>query len=279
MELGWCDYELKRPTAASMFNTLSHLKPSNGRSQLDIPSNSLLTLYTPISMPTTPTTEEGTIGYDRNPSKGGQNAQKTATGSPQEYDTMPEPDSTQVDISILRDSHKPLGISDALGLHRQKLYAQAWPIFEALAEQEDALAEFYVGYYLYSGKHTVRHDPERAVEYFKRAATKGIPDAQLRYAVALLEGVGVEMTPETNRIGVEYLIKAARNGNSNAMYNYGELLINGLHVAMDLAEGEKWMRMAHDRGHPSAYRTLADRLKELGQAVPEDVSESLNASV
>src|SRR6185312_6468520 len=108
---------------------------------------------------------------------------------------------------------------------------------------------------------------------------KGIPDAQLRYAVALLEGVGVEMTPETNRIGVEYLIKAARNGNSNAMYNYGELLINGLHVAMDLAEGEKWMRMAHDRGHPSAYRTLADRLKELGQAVPEDVSESLNASV
>ncbi|KAG9303147.1 hypothetical protein G9A89_005105 [Geosiphon pyriformis] len=134
------------------------------------------------------------------------------------------------------------------------------------ADLGDPIAQYYVGYYLITGNHSVLRDTKKAVEYFRRSAEKGIPGAQLRYSVALLKGDGIEKNEANDRIAIENLKKAAISGNPHAMFNYGDILINGGHgVWENIEEGEIWMRAAHDKGHPHALKKLTDRLNSLNK--------------
>ncbi|CAG8474328.1 1401_t:CDS:2 [Ambispora leptoticha] len=258
MQKGWKDKPIKRPTAWTMFKELNNLnKQVNSMRHLRGSS------------------------FDR----------QSFSFSSEATEIPPEDeDSRQIRIDLLQIGSqtakkfqqtdidpRTVDVSYAKKLHQQKEYAQAWPIFKSFAEQGDPIAEFYVGYYLIAGDRGVPQNKELAVEYFRRSAEKGIADAQFRYGVALLCGEGVEKNSNNDRIAIENLRKSAQNGNRNAMYNYGDLLINGAHgLPENLDEGIVWMRRAHDKGHPQAYRKLAARLNFLKKPIPDDISKWLS---
>ncbi|CAG8572833.1 18306_t:CDS:2 [Dentiscutata erythropus] len=267
MQQGWQQRPIKRPTADLMFKELSNLFKSS-RSQTGSGDFGLPSPSTPII--STSSRSDSLSSFDT-PQSG--NSQKDfdsiSIASNYEFDSID--DSGQVNIQIIQHD-----VNEAKRLHNEKRYKEAWPIFKHHADKGNEIAEFYVGYYLNAGDRGVEQNKELAVEYLRRSAEKNVPDAQLRYGVALLNGEGVVKSVENDKIAVENLQRAAKYGNSNAMFNYGDLLINGAHgVKQDLEEGEHWMKQAHKKGHPYAYKKLADRYRTLGKKIPNDIEEGI----
>ncbi|CAG8606854.1 10605_t:CDS:2 [Ambispora gerdemannii] len=301
MQEGWRDKPIRRPTASSMFKELNSLNKQMSNSLRHFKSQSVLSDSSTLT------------GSQHNSDSNIRNVQESSNSSIQNIPELsnssiqnihelsnPQPfqinehssndsiketppkdpneceDSGQLGIELYIDP-RTVDVAHAKKLHQQKKYAQAWPIFKNFAEKGDRIAEFYVGYYLLTGDRGVPQNKELAVEYFRRSAEKGIADAQFRYGVALLCGEGVEKNSINDQIAIENLRKAAQNGNRNAMYNYGDLLINGAHgLPEDLDEGARWMRKAHDKGHPQAYKKLAIRLDFLNKPIPDDISKWLS---
>ena len=70
-------------------------------------------------------------------------------------------------------------------------YQEAFVIMQALAEgQENDLAMYYLGVMLAEGR-GVEPDAKQAADWFRKAAMKGIPQAQHRLALAYRRGMGV----------------------------------------------------------------------------------------
>ncbi|CAG8757079.1 19129_t:CDS:2 [Cetraspora pellucida] len=250
MKLGWSPQPIQRPTADSMFRELKSLVRSNHRNS--ITGFDSFTSFIPTRHDSMPSALEADI-------------QST-------FSNMVEDDF----VEILESKPDFPDISEAKRLHSEKKYGEAYKIFKYHADHGDAAAEFYVGYYLISGDHDIPQDKELAVEYFRRSAEKDIPDAQFRYGVALLGGEGVKKSAENDRIAIEYLEKAAVRGNINAMFNYGDLLINGAHgVRQNLSEGERWLKQAHLKKHPHAYKKLSEKYKSLGMEIPKEIADGL----
>ncbi|CAG8619774.1 14974_t:CDS:2 [Racocetra fulgida] len=248
MKSGWSPQPIQRPTADTIFRELKSLvRSSNHRA-----NSAGLDSFIPTRHDSIPSALEADI-------------QST-------YSNMVEDDF----VEILEFKPDFPDISEAKRLHGEKKYGEAYKIFKYHADHGDAAAEFYVGYYLISGDHDVPQDKELAVEYFRRSAEKDIPDAQFRYGVALLSGEGVKKSAENDRIAIEYLEKAAVRGNINAMFNYGDLLINGAHgVRQNLSEGARWLKQAHLKKHPHAYKKLSEKYKSLGMDIPQEIIDGL----
>ncbi|CAG8497084.1 28806_t:CDS:2, partial [Racocetra persica] len=248
MKSGWSPQPIQRPTADTIFRELKSLV----RSQNHRANSAGLDSFIPTRRDSIPSALEADI-------------QST-------YSNMVEDDF----VEILEFKPDFPDISEAKKLHSEKKYGEAYKIFKYHADHGDAAAEFYVGYYLISGDHDVPQDKELAVEYFRRSAEKDIPDAQFRYGVALLSGEGVKKSAENDRIAIEYLEKAAVRGNINAMFNYGDLLINGAHgVRQNLSEGARWLKQAHLKKHPHAYKKLSEKYKSLGMEIPQEIIDGL----
>ncbi|RHZ53772.1 hypothetical protein Glove_437g39 [Diversispora epigaea] len=291
MTQGWDQRKIKRPTADNIFKELKNLKSSYPKNPLasstsTYSSTSTSSMFSSINQSSNisslaKSNSQSSInpdspnslwsGKELSPSKNSpSNNSQILEGT---IDSLDISDSTQINLEILQSI--PPGypdVSEAKRLHSSKKYSDAWPIFKLHADNGDPQAEFYVGYYLISGDRGVEKNKELAVEYFRRSASKNIPDAQFRYGVALLNGEGVVKSAENDKIAIENLEKAAKQGNLSAMFNFGDLLINGAHgVTQDLEQGADWLKKAHKKGHPHAYKKLADRYRALNKPVPEEI--------
>lgn len=111
-----------------------------------------------------------------------------------------------------------------LRYHKQN-YAGAFPIFKALAEQNDATAQYMLACMYNRGEGTAQ-DHERAEFWMKKAADNGDKIAQFDYAIFLLADQGRDNAKTAT--GVSYLKKSADQGCQDAMVRYVELADKGV---------------------------------------------------
>jgi TPR repeat protein len=111
-------------------------------------------------------------------------------------------------------------LEDGIKAHKMGDREIAFECFKRHAEIDNKVAKYWIGYYYKEG-YVVEKNIGKAIELFKEAADKGVPDAQLRYAFAL---IGNNFNIEEF---VKYLIMAADNGNAIAQFNAGDLYYNG----------------------------------------------------
>ena len=113
----------------------------------------------------------------------------------------------------------------------------------------------------------LQRDLAAAARLYRVAAEKGLPAAQFRLGLGLIEGGLNERDPET---GEAWLRRAALAGNVEAAFLLGDRYArNG---RRDFVEAANWYRRAAECGHQSAARALAS-LYLTGNGVAEDIQE------
>jgi TPR repeat protein len=131
--------------------------------------------------------------------------------------------------------------------------------------------QYAMGLLRQTGRGFLTKDPEKAVLWFRRAADKGDPDAQMALAQAYLRGEGVPQNPlEAQRLA----LASAEQGNTDAMLLAGDLL-----KAQDPSRSQAlYLRAMHliqaraDRGEVGAMLTLGTMYFR-GQGMPPDPVE------
>ena len=101
-------------------------------------------------------------------------------------------------------------------------------------------------------------DQFRAFELYRKAAIRGVPEAQYHVANLLLEGKG---TPRIFSDAAFFLQKATKKGHLDATYKYAELLERGIGVQKNLQKAAEFYREAAFKGHNAAKRCYAKMLK------------------
>lgn len=117
------------------------------------------------------------------------------------------------------------GLERAHDLYKAGDYEQAFPLFEQLAEQGNAIAMFYVGRFYRKGHHVRRNEDEARI-WFTRAYTK--------------------------------LKKLAEQGNVPEMYYLGRMYRNGYGTAKDYDEAISWYIKAADNGYTRAIYRIGE---------------------
>ena len=179
-----------------------------------------------------------------------------------------------VDLEKLED------YKDSSSLLGKAIFAKV----KAEAEKGDALAQFRVALMLANGFGTTQNLPE-AVEWYRRAAAKELPEAQFALGVCYGTGKGVEKDPkeatewfrkaaakelpeaqfalgvcyyndEKYKEAVEWFHRAADQGHTEAQFKLGECFANGKGVEKNLDEAAKWYRRAAKSGDKRAAEAL-----------------------
>lgn len=117
-------------------------------------------------------------------------------------------------------------------------------------ENGNSDASYYIGLQLLNeGMH------EAAVNYFAQAANRHHPEAIVKYALCLLQGVGTEPQPAE---AVELLLYAANNfDNAEAYENLGVAYLQGIGVVEDEMMGKAYIDTAAQMGRVQAQFYLA----------------------
>ena len=146
----------------------------------------------------------------------------------------------------------------------------AFHVFERLAEQGNATAQFYLGDMYDYGKGT-HEDDAAAVRWYRMAAWQGHAEAQNNLGWMHANGHGV---PEDNAEAVRWFRMAAGQGHAWAQNNLGLVYANGHGVPEDDAEAVRWFRMAAGQGHAEAQYGLGLAYAQ-GMGVPKDDAEAV----
>jgi len=119
---------------------------------------------------------------------------------------------------------------------------------KAQAAAEDAYAQFFLGT-VYTDFRDPAPDPFTATGYFRSAARAGIPDAEFRLALLLME--------RTPTQAVTWLKKAAGHGQAQANTLLGEYYLTGDRVPMDVDQAVAYLEAGSDAGDMAARNNLA----------------------
>ena len=110
--------------------------------------------------------------------------------------------------------------------------------------REGARAMLKLGLRFRNGR-GVKKDSTKAVDWFAKAALKGLPRAHLCLGMCYLEGNGV---PRDDTIGAQQVATAAKRGCKEAMFNYAMLLLQGRGLPQDAAAARKWFLTGAQQG-------------------------------
>jgi eukaryotic-like serine/threonine-protein kinase len=134
------------------------------------------------------------------------------------------------------------------GLDRSYLDALSW--YLKAAAQQNPGAEFRLGSMFEQGLGTDK-DLQKAVEYYRRAADHGYPDAQS--VMGYLYETGSDGLKQDYGQAVEWFTEAANQGFRKAEKNLGDLYFQGRGVpAVDYKQAMQWYEKAADQGDAAA---------------------------
>ena len=119
---------------------------------------------------------------------------------------------------------------------------------EAQAEAEDPHAQFFLGT-AYADFKSPAPDSFKATSFFRSAARGGVPEAQFRLALLLMEN-----TPQQ---GLAWLTRAADAEHAQANALLGEYHLTGQHLPQDAALAIPYLERASAAGDSSARNNLA----------------------
>ena len=101
--------------------------------------------------------------------------------------------------------------------------------------------------------------PDVGVVYFRIAAEKGHPLAQLNMGVASHFGIGGE--PDDVK-AMEWYLKSADQGNIDALHNIGMMYFGGEGVDPDEEKGAEYLRLAAEKGQADSCRKLSSYYRD-----------------
>ena len=152
----------------------------------------------------------------------------------------------------------------------QENYAEAVKWYRKAAEQGDARAQCFLGFFYDNGQ-GVPQDYEEAVKWYRKAAEQGYAKAQYNLGVCYENGLGV---PQDYAEAVKWYCKAAEQGDAKAQYNLGVCYYVGQGVPQDYAEAVKWFRKAAEQGDARAQYILG-ACYYIGNGVPKNYREAV----
>jgi hypothetical protein len=157
-------------------------------------------------------------------------------------------------------------ISTAEALASAGNFESAFPIFQRLAAQGDAIAKYKLAEMYYRGL-GVPPDHGKAANLFEAAAEQNIMNAQQNLAVMYANGDGV--TQDYAR-AVYWFRKAALQGDPLAQLSLGYRYERGQGVEQDYKQALDWYKKSADQNHPQAAYEIA-RLYGEGKGVQKDL--------
>ena len=146
-------------------------------------------------------------------------------------------------------------------------FATALAEWVPLAEQGDAVAQFYLGVMYANGEGVIQDDKE-AAKWYRLAAEQGNAVAQYNLAQKYAYGKGVI---EDDKEAVKWYRLAAEQGGSAAQYDLGLMYANGEGVIQDNVYAHMWWNLAAASGSEGA-RSHKDFLVK--QMTPQDISKA-----
>ena len=95
---------------------------------------------------------------------------------------------------------------------------------QAIAEQEDADAQYRLGFKYYMGNKGVEQDYAKAFEWYLKSASQGNAEAQNNLGELYDKGKGVE---QDSAKAFEWYLKAAEQGDAKGQFNVGAFYHKG----------------------------------------------------
>jgi localization factor PodJL len=143
------------------------------------------------------------------------------------------------------------------------------PALRAAAAAGNPAAEYEIGM-RYSEGRGVPANLETAVQWFERAANKGLAPAMYRLGSLYEKGTGVKKDLEKAR---QLYIAGADKGNAKAVHNLAVLYAEGIDGKPDYRTASQWFRKAADKGVADSQYNLGI-LYARGIGVDQNLAES-----
>ena len=132
---------------------------------------------------------------------------------------------------------------------------------EKAAEKDYPPAQNELGSLYYSGKNDIVRNPEKAMEFFRKAANKGNAKAQFHLGVCSERGMGVK---QNDKEALKWYAESAKQGYEPAQFNLGAFFHFGRGVAENEDEAIRWYFKAAINDEVDAQNNLAVLYKNLG---------------
>lgn len=157
-------------------------------------------------------------------------------------------------------------VADGLDAYRSGDFESARQIWQDLADQGDAAAQFNLGT-LYDSGEGVAQDTARAAELWAAAADQGLLVAS--HNLALMELEQAEGDPARLEAARARLEQAAAAGLPRSTYTLGKMYLLGVGVPQDMARALELLRQAADAGLPRAEYNMGKIYRD-GEGVEAD---------
>jgi TPR repeat protein len=168
-------------------------------------------------------------------------------------------------IQQWRPSHLPLfGISSPTLERAERAFRNgndqtAFQEFTKLADQNNPMAQYWLGHMTELGLGVARN-PAKAIELYKKSAAKDNVAAELRLGEIYLNG---DLMPPDFGLAKSYFEKAVHHGDARAAMLLGQMYRLGLGTGIDLKEAYAWSEVATLEGSTFARRERDGSLQEL----------------
>ncbi len=113
-----------------------------------------------------------------------------------------------------------------------------------------------------------RGDYATALRLWQTLAEQG--DARAQYNLGLMNGIGEGGVPQDFAMAAKWFQIAADQGHAEAQYNLGLAYHNGIGVPRDYGQALRWYRLAASRGHGMAQFNIG-LMYAKGEGVPPDL--------
>ena len=144
-------------------------------------------------------------------------------------------------LSLTAPSSRASDIEQGYQAYQAGDYQQAFTLWQPLAEQGDAEAQFYLGL-LYRNGEGVEKDDRTALMWFTESAKQGYLNAQYNTGIMYMEGRGVAVSKID---AFKWWELAAQRGHAPSQYNLGVLYAYGIATGKDVAKAiDLWQRAA-----------------------------------
>ena len=153
-------------------------------------------------------------------------------------------------------------IREAISAFDQGAYAVALPIFQSLANANDAEADYWLGR-MYEGGLGVSESAATAIACYRKAAHAGWRDAELRLGEIYLRGTE---TLQNFAKAHRWLERAALDGNAVAARKVGTLYAKGWGVKKDPIWAYVWYEIAAEKGDDQAPQLRNRLLKTMSES-------------
>ena len=153
--------------------------------------------------------------------------------------------------------------------HSKHDYAKAFEYYQKAASQGMADAQYNLGY-LYENGLGVKQDYTKAREWFEKSAAQGKAYAQTSLGNIYYNGLEVE---QDYAKALEYYQKAAAQGDVVAEFNIGYMYQYGHVLEQNYAKAMEWYEKAASQGYVSAQNNIGSMYAE-GLGVKQDYDKA-----